>query len=198
MFQLYLSSRRLRRGLLFALSVILLVSLAACGGTGAPPTATPAPLPTVEKGGEAEKHQEETGEMHQQDGEEAGHHHEELEGHTPEEHIASEHNLPEEALSLENPIPATEESIEKGRQLYAQNCAVCHGDQGFGDGPSAVALDPKPANLHEDHVQGLPDGALFWIISHGVPETAMPPWENVLSEEERWHIVNFLRTFKGE
>lgn len=185
---------------MFILSIVLLVGLVACGGTGAQPTATPAPSPTVQKAGETKEHQEEAGEAHQheEEGEEAGHHHEELEGHTPEEHIAGEHNLPEEALSLENPIPVTEESIEKGRQLYTQNCAVCHGDQGFGDGPSAAALDPKPANLHEEHVQGLPDGALFWIISHGVPETAMPPWENVLSEEERWHIVNFLRTFREE
>ncbi|RME42573.1 MAG: cytochrome c, partial [Chloroflexi bacterium] len=79
--------------------------------------------------------------------------------------------------------------------IYAQNCAVCHGETGEGDGPAAGTLEMKPANLHEDHVQGLTDGALFWIISHGRPDTPMPPWDNVLSEQERWHLVNFLRTF---
>ncbi|GAP63439.1 hypothetical protein ARMA_1862 [Ardenticatena maritima] len=117
-----------------------------------------------------------------------------------EEHVADEahaeaHGLPEEALQLENPIPATEESIARGREIYAQNCASCHGDEGYGDGPAAAGLDPKPANLHMGHVQMLPDGGLFWIISHGVEGTAMPAWENVLSEEDRWHVVNYIRTF---
>ncbi len=43
-------------------------------------------------------------------------------------------------------------------------------------------------------MQGLTDGALFYIISRGLPETAMPAWETTLSEEERWDVVNFLRT----
>lgn len=116
--------------------------------------------------------------------------------HSPEEHIAGHHGVPEEAAARENPIPATEDSIAKGAALFARNCAVCHGEQGEGDGPAAEAMEPKPANLHEDHVQSNSDGALFWIITHGRPETPMPPWDNVLSEEERWHLVNFLRTFK--
>ncbi len=176
-----------RVGVLFVLVLGLSISLAACGGgrQAEPKAAPPQPTAQVEEHDEAAGHQDEP----------VGHQ-EELEGHTGEQHVAGEHSVPEEALALENPIPATEESIEKGRQLYLQNCAVCHGEQGYGDGPSAAALDPKPANLHEDHVQGVPDGMLFWVISHGVPETAMPPWDKALSEEERWHIVNFLRTFK--
>jgi mono/diheme cytochrome c family protein len=106
--------------------------------------------------------------------------------------------VPEEAEALENPFPVTEESVAEGAALYARNCAICHGENGEGDGPAASGLEVLPANLHEDHVQVLSDGALFWIISHGKPETPMPPWDEVLSEEERWHIVNFLRTFQGE
>ena len=53
-----------------------------------------------------------------------------------------------------------------------------------------------PADLHEGHVQGNSDGALFHIITHGRPDTPMPPWKDVLPEEQRWHVVNFLRTFQ--
>lgn len=118
--------------------------------------------------------------------------------HAPEEHMAGAHNVPAEAAALENPIAATEESIAAGAALYTQNCAVCHGEEGRGDGPAAVGLDPAPANLHEEHVQENSDGTLFYIITHGRPETAMPAWEEQLSEEERWHVVNFLRTFGEE
>ncbi len=55
-----------------------------------------------------------------------------------------------------------------------------------------------PSDLHEGHVQGLSDGALFYIISHGKPDTPMPAWEDVLEEEDRWNVVNFMRTLVGE
>lgn len=109
-----------------------------------------------------------------------------------------EHGVPEEAMNLENPVPATEESIAAGAALYAQYCAVCHGAEGRGDGPGGVALNPKPANLHADHVQVLTDGGLFWFITNGAEGTGMPAWESVLSEEQRWQLVNYLRTFKEE
>lgn len=116
--------------------------------------------------------------------------------HPPEEHMAGEHDVPEEAAAVANPIEATNESIAAGGALYATNCALCHGETGEGDGPGAAGLEQAPADLHEEHVQELSDGALFYIISHGRPETPMPAWENVLNEEQRWQVVNFLRTFK--
>jgi mono/diheme cytochrome c family protein len=118
--------------------------------------------------------------------------------HGPEEHMEGEDEVPEEAAEVPKPIEASEASVAEGASLYATNCAVCHGENGAGDGPTAETLDPKPAKLHEDHVQILTDGALFYIISHGRPETSMPAWENQLSEEERWHVVNLLRTFQEQ
>jgi hypothetical protein len=61
---------------------------------------------------------------------------------------------------------------------------------------AAAGLNPKPADLHATHVQELSDGALFYVITHGREGTAMVAWENILSEEQRWQVVNFLRTFK--
>jgi mono/diheme cytochrome c family protein len=146
--------------------------------------------PETEGHKEAAEHQEDVEQAaaeHPQ--EEAGH------AHGPEEHMVGHHDVPAEAAAAKNPVPATDESIALGAKIYAQNCAVCHGATGEGDGPAAATLKVKPANLHEDHVQVLSDGALFWIITHGKPNSPMPPWDNVLTETERWHVVNFLRTF---
>jgi len=114
--------------------------------------------------------------------------------HSPEEHMAGAHGVPEEAAAVSNPITADEASISIGADAFATNCAVCHGEQGLGDGPTAESLETKPADLTAGHVQGLSDGALFYIISHGKPDTPMPAWEDVLEEGARWNVVNFLRT----
>ena len=106
-----------------------------------------------------------------------------------------EHDVPEEAAAVPNPIEASDASIAQGADLYAENCAVCHGEDGEGNGPAAAGLEVPPADLHEDHVQANSDGALFYIISHSSPDSPMPAWEDALSEDERWHVVNFLRTF---
>jgi mono/diheme cytochrome c family protein len=119
--------------------------------------------------------------------------------HSPEDHMAGmHHDVPEEAAAVPNPIEANNESIARGGELFATNCAICHGESGEGDGPAATELEKKPADLHEAHVQELSDGALFYIISHGKPDTPMPAWGNVLKEEERWQVINFLRTFNDE
>ncbi len=119
--------------------------------------------------------------------------------HAPDDHMAGAHDVPEDAAAVPNPVEANDESMAAGEQLYATSCAVCHGETGLGDGPGAAGLEKPPANLNEGHVQGLTDGALFYIISHGKPDTPMPAWENILDEEQRWQVVNYLRTFnEGE
>ncbi len=104
--------------------------------------------------------------------------------------------IPEDAAAVPNPIVGDEDSVAAGAELYAIYCAVCHGKTGEGDGPAASGLEKPPANLHASHVQENTDGALFYIISNGRPDTPMPPWDDVLDEDQRWHVVNFLRTFE--
>ena len=127
-----------------------------------------------------------------------GEHEEEGEEHEPEEHMEGEHEVPDEAAAVPNPLADDVGSLASGAVLYAANCAVCHGETGEGDGPAASGLVMAPSDLHEGHVQGLSDGALFYIISHGKPETPMPAWENILEENDRWQVVNFLRTFQED
>lgn len=95
-------------------------------------------------------------------------------------------------LPQRNPIPATEQSLRLGHRLYHAHCAVCHGPQGRGDGPAAASLVPRPADLRR--AARMADPLLFARITDGLPGTAMPAFRDVLTEEERWHVVNFLRS----
>ena len=98
---------------------------------------------------------------------------------------------PADEASRENPVEATQESIARGRMLFASNCVQCHGESGRGDGPLAASLPLKPANLY-DHVPFHPDQYFFGVISNGLGGV-MPAFEGQLSEEDRWNILNFLR-----
>jgi putative copper export protein/mono/diheme cytochrome c family protein len=93
-----------------------------------------------------------------------------------------------------NPIPATQASIAAGERLYRQHCQACHGVAGAGDGPAAAMLRPRPSDLRVHMAAGHTDGQLFYWISEGFPGTAMPAFRGTLSEQERWHVLNFLRT----
>jgi len=98
---------------------------------------------------------------------------------------------PSEARALRNPIPPSEQSLATGQQIYVQNCLVCHGVQGRGDGPAALALRPRPADLTQ-HVTAHTEGELWWWVTNGVAGTQMPAWKAALSDEERWNVVNYI------
>lgn len=97
--------------------------------------------------------------------------------------------------SLPNPIPATLASIDRGRAVYTQYCAACHGATGRGDGPAGLALRPRPADFRVHMAAGHTDAQLFDWVTNGVEGTAMPAFKDQLSPEDRWHVINYLRTF---
>lgn len=108
-------------------------------------------------------------------------------------------DAPDEFADLSNPLGADHEAIEAGEAIFQVNCATCHGPEGKGDGPGAEGLDPKPADLTDGTMMGdLSDGYLFWRVSKGgaiEPFTsAMPAWENVLTEEQRWQAISYIRS----
>jgi len=102
------------------------------------------------------------------------------------------------AMPVVNPIAATPESLARGQQLYTQSCMVCHGVTGRGDGPAGRTLRPPPADLRVHMAAGHTDAQLYDWITNGVPGTAMPAWKEQLTPEERWHLVNYLRTFADQ
>ena len=92
---------------------------------------------------------------------------------------------------LENPFRNQASSIAAGNVIYEQNCVICHGEKGRGDGPLADSLSPKPVDLRE-HTADHTESVLYQFISRGVQGTAMPAFEESLSDEERWHVLNFI------
>ncbi len=85
-----------------------------------------------------------------------------------------------------------------GRGIYQQNCATCHGTHGLGNGPNAIAIAKKPANFSRPFYKDYDDVTWFWRISEGVAGTRMPQWGKLLTEEQRWYLVAFLKTLPRE
>jgi copper resistance protein D len=84
-------------------------------------------------------------------------------------------------------------SVTAGAALYADNCALCHGADGKGDGPAAAGLPVRPANLTEPHLFSHNPGDLFWWVSHGAGHGAMPGFAAVMTPDQRWDVINFIR-----
>ena len=101
----------------------------------------------------------------------------------------------EESVPERNPIPPTSESVAAGLSLYTFHCHQCHGTAGQGDGPASAGLNPPPANLVV-HVPLHPDRALFGFVHDGIQGAAMPALGDTLSDDEIWHIVNYIRTLE--
>lgn len=99
---------------------------------------------------------------------------------------------PADAANVQNPVKPTEQSIQNGQQIYQRLCVACHGINGDGNGPAAAGLNPKPANFHAETFRKQTDGEIFWKLSHG--RGAMAGYQNMLSEKERWDLVNYLRS----
>ena len=104
--------------------------------------------------------------------------------------LGSEDGVPER-----NPIPPTSESVAAGLSLYTTHCHQCHGTGGLGDGPASAGLNPPPADLIV-HVPLHPDRALYDFIHDGIQGAAMPALGETLSDDEVWHIVNYIRTLE--
>lgn len=102
--------------------------------------------------------------------------------------------VPETMNNKENPLKPSEKNIALGNKIYKKMCWSCHGENGKGNGPAGVSLDPMPADFSTDKFQNQTDGAIYWKLSTG--RGAMAPYENNLSEDQRWSIVNYLRTLK--
>lgn len=101
--------------------------------------------------------------------------------------------VPAEYAGKTNPLGA--DAATGGAQLFKTNCEMCHGPQGHGDGPAGQALDPKPRNLAELQAK-VGDDFLFWRIHEGKPGTSMVAWKGILTDEQIWQIVSFIRTLK--
>ena len=106
---------------------------------------------------------------------------------------AAPDTVPAEFAGKTNPLGA--DAAADGAKVYQVNCEACHGPQGHGDGPAGVVLDPQPKNLPELTAQ-VGDDYLFWRVSTGKPGTSMAPWAGILTDEQIWQAVAYIRTLK--
>jgi putative copper resistance protein D len=89
--------------------------------------------------------------------------------------------------------PYASASVEHGARLYAENCALCHGVGGKGDGPAATGLTVRPADLTAPHLFAHTPGDLFWWVSNGRGNGVMPGFSGIMSPADRWDVINFIR-----
>jgi mono/diheme cytochrome c family protein len=98
----------------------------------------------------------------------------------------------EAAAARRNPVPATAESVRQGQSLYAVYCTPCHGAAGKGDGLVTTKFVPPPDLSNPDLQKGRTDG--YWESYLSVGGAVMPSYGEALTPDERWHVVNYLRT----
>ena len=101
---------------------------------------------------------------------------------------------PLEAKEIVNPYSGNQVAAHKGGVLFQKLCWTCHGKSGVGDGPAGKNLNPQPKNFRLKSVQNQSDGELYWKISNG--KGMMLPYKHSLNEEQRWQLVNYIRSFK--
>lgn len=99
---------------------------------------------------------------------------------------------PKEADALVDPLANDPKAAAKGKKIFESLCWTCHGMTAKGDGPNASALKVQPADLGSSTIQKQSDGALYWKITNGRVE--MASYEQVISREQRWAVVHYLRT----
>ena len=99
--------------------------------------------------------------------------------------------VPAEYAGVTNPLGA--DAAPAGADVFHTNCETCHGPQGHGDGPAGQSLEPRPGNLAKIQTKA-EDDYLFWRIHDGKPGTSMVAWKGILTDEQIWQVIAFIRT----
>ena len=114
-------------------------------------------------------------------------------GASATEAVETPASVPAEFAGATNPFGS--EAADEGAELFKANCELCHGGAGHGDGVAGQSLEPRPKNLATLQAT-VGDDFLFWRIHEGKPGTAMVAWNGILTDEQIWQIVSFIRTLK--
>lgn len=93
-----------------------------------------------------------------------------------------------------NPLRTTQQTIADGREAFSHYCAACHGLDGQNTGvPFSDRMSPPVPSLASTDVQQYTDGQLKWVIDNGIRPSGMPGSSEILSNEEIWSIVIYIR-----
>jgi mono/diheme cytochrome c family protein len=114
----------------------------------------------------------------------------------PRHRIAMMQGIPAPYDAMTNPLKPTQATLDRGAAVYAQNCAMCHGKQGLGDGPAAAGLSPAPADLAwlSNMPIGQWDSFIYWTVAEGGAPvgSAMPAYKDGLSKDQIWEVTTYL------
>jgi mono/diheme cytochrome c family protein len=94
--------------------------------------------------------------------------------------------------AMDNPTPITAANLTEGAKEYEEHCAFCHGGAKAKISPMRDKFSPPVPQL-VDQVPHDPDNWLFWVTKHGVRMTGMPSWDGIMSDEEIWKVIAFLK-----
>lgn len=97
------------------------------------------------------------------------------------------------APAVTNPLPQSDANLVAGVKLYAQNCAICHGDANGNPTNVAKGLYQHAPQLGKHGVEDDPDGITYWKVYHGIRWTGMPAFGHTLSQEQLWQLTMFLK-----
>lgn len=107
---------------------------------------------------------------------------------------AAKHDVFIRGKSESNPLPSNAATIADGKEAFSHYCAACHGLDGQNTGvPFADRMSPPVPLLSSKNVQTYTDGQLKWVINYGIRPSGMPGSQNILSDDEVWSIVVYLR-----
>jgi len=96
--------------------------------------------------------------------------------------------------NTKNPMQVTRENIDEGRQNFSHYCYACHGLDGQATGvPFSDSMSPPVPSLASRRVQSYSDGQLYWVIQNGLWPSGMPAAKGVLTDEEMWSLVLYIR-----
>jgi mono/diheme cytochrome c family protein len=98
------------------------------------------------------------------------------------------------ASSVTNPMRPSKENLIAGAKVYREMCSRCHGGSQESDNTYGRSFYPPAPQLPLTRTS-YSDSEMFWIVKHGIRNTAMPAWGNLLSDEEIWQVITHLRTF---
>jgi mono/diheme cytochrome c family protein len=98
------------------------------------------------------------------------------------------------ASGATNPMRPSKENLVSGAKVYREMCSRCHGGSRESDSTYGRSFYPPAPQLPLTRTS-YSDSEMFWIVKHGIRNTAMPAWGNLLSDEEIWQVVALLQTF---
>ena len=117
-------------------------------------------------------------------------------GWKPYEYPNTPEGFADAKANLQNPLPYTQENLAAGKALYTIYCAICHGDQGDGQGTLVQREKVLGIPTYDDIGRSITEGSVYHVMYYGL--NAMGSYASQTSIEERWLIDHYVMFLKNE